>query len=131
MSLTILIAAILITGCASVKKPDMPGETVPAVSKPSPERAHVAGKQVNCGVVFIYDNPFAVEVYIAGDFNNWNKDSTKMRKDESGVFKAKINIQPGTYQYKYVVDGDWITDPSNPDTTPDSYGGLNSVITVK
>jgi len=30
--------------------------------------------------------------------------------------------------YKFVVDGAWITDPANPRTSPDGYGGANSVV---
>jgi glycosidase len=32
--------------------------------------------------------------------------------------------------YKFVIDGVWMADPANPRTSPDGYGGANSVIRV-
>jgi hypothetical protein len=41
-----------------------------------------------------------------------------------------VPLSPGKYQYKFVIDGQWEQDTSNPDTAPDGFGGLNSVITI-
>ena len=86
--------------------------------------------QENGKVVFRYENPNAEEVYIAGEFNNWNKNTTPMKKS-AGLFIAELDLAPGKYLYKFVVDGNWIADPYNPNTTPDGYGGINSVVTVE
>ncbi|HUH03230.1 MAG TPA: alpha-amylase family glycosyl hydrolase, partial [Kofleriaceae bacterium] len=40
---------------------------------------------------------------------------------------AELTLEPGTYQYKFVVDGTWIADPGNPTTVDDGFGGTNSV----
>jgi 1,4-alpha-glucan branching enzyme len=48
-----------------------------------------------------------------------------------GVFEVTLALAPGRYEYKFIVNGErWLTDPENPDTTPDPYGGHNSVLTV-
>jgi len=39
-------------------------------------------------------------------------------------------IAPGNYEYKFIVDGDWITDPANPITTQ-SGDQINSFIALK
>jgi hypothetical protein len=37
---------------------------------------------------------------------------------------------PGSYEYKYVIDGHWTPDPTNDKTVSESFGGVNSVIEV-
>jgi hypothetical protein len=68
------------------------------------------------GVEF-YLNGFqeAEKVFIAGSFNNWNPGSDKMIKDDSGWYNIQY-LNPGNYEYKFIVDGKWITDPDNPVT---------------
>ncbi len=68
-------------------------------------------------------------VEVAGDFNDW--EPTALEKGEDGVFRTTLPIAPGTYEYKFVIDGTWVADPDNPDTVPDPYGGQNSVLTVE
>lgn len=78
------------------------------------------------GVVFSYADNNAKSVYLAGTFNNWDTNSQPMKK-ENGVWKTKIELTPGYYQYKFVVDGTkWVPDPLNPARVDDGYGGFNS-----
>ena len=51
-------------------------------------------------------------------------------KDNSGVYRCRLLLEPGEYQYKFLVDGQWRTDSSNPDFVPNEYGSLNSVLVV-
>ncbi|MBZ4663705.1 MAG: hypothetical protein JG776_1420 [Caloramator sp.] len=81
-------------------------------------------------VVFRYKNNNANKVYLAGDFNGWNAEKDLMVKDEKGVWSIELTLNPGEYKYKFVVDGNWITDPSNPNQADDGYGGKNSVVKV-
>jgi 1,4-alpha-glucan branching enzyme len=73
----------------------------------------------------------AKEVFVTGDFANWDPSAHPMEKGADGVWRITIDLQEGQYVYKYVVDGDWIPDPDNPDTVDDSYGGKNSVANVR
>lgn len=103
---------------------------------PSPQREgkiKVASAPIvkNGEVTFTYQNPNATSVYLAGSFNNWSTTANPMIKNKYGVFVLKLRLPPGTYQYKYVVDGNWTPDPNNPNTAPDGFGGVNSVIEVK
>jgi 1,4-alpha-glucan branching enzyme len=41
-----------------------------------------------------------------------------------------IYLRPGTHAYKFIVDGKWITDPSNKITRPDGRGNLNSFLGI-
>lgn len=66
------------------------------------------------------------EVYVAGDFNEWDPKATPLEEDK-GIYKTTINLEPGKYQYKYVVDGKWVTDENADELVDDGYGGQNSV----
>ncbi len=64
-------------------------------------------------VIFSIRAPEAKDVFLVGDFNNWNPTYEKMQK-AGDVFEVALYLLPGTYRYKYVVDGKWMTDPDNP-----------------
>lgn len=64
-------------------------------------------------VVFSIVAPGARRVFLVGDFNNWNP--TLERMDKMGdTFQVRLFLLPGSYHYKYVVDGAWMTDADNP-----------------
>lgn len=75
--------------------------------------------------------PGAKEVHVAGDFNGWDPNQYKLERNQDGVFRVTLSLSPGTYEYKLIVDGTWVEDPGNPNTVPDPYGGVNSVLTVE
>lgn len=71
-------------------------------------------------------------VYLAGSFNQWSPTGKKMTdKKKDGVYSATVKLAPGTYEYKFVIDGVWCADPENTDIVKNDCGTLNSVITVK
>jgi 1,4-alpha-glucan branching enzyme len=83
-------------------------------------------------VTFELDYPDAAQVNLAGEFNNWSPTDTKMEKGGDGIWRVNLNLKPGVYEYKFVIDGGtWIGDPKNPNKVADPYGGNNSVITVE
>lgn len=104
-----------------VSKKDAPAKT-PTLSGP---------RQLKNGVEFTYFNPSASRITIAGSFNNWNTNSHILSKDRSGIWRVVIPLGRGVYQYKFIVDGSWTQDPSNPKSADDGYGGKNSVVEVK
>ena len=82
------------------------------------------------GITFTYENEKATKVALVGSFNNWNKDADMMTR-EGNTWKCTKALEPGTYEYQYVVDDtDWVVD-SKTETTKNKYEGLNSVIVVK
>ena len=71
-------------------------------------------------------------VYVAGEFNQWDPTAKKMAyKARAGIYAATVKLAPGTYQYKFVIDGTWCADPENVNAVPNDQGTFNSVITVK
>lgn len=84
------------------------------------------------GVIFRIDAAQANYVTIAGGFNGWNEMTTVLEKNENGIWEIELNLSSGKkHQYKFIVDGQWIADPENPETTPDGFGGVNSVLDLR
>ena len=90
-----------------------------------------AGVRVEGGrAIFSYENDTAREVFIAGDFNEWSETATPMSQADGGLWTAELDLPPGRYEYKLIVDGNYMEDPDNPEKAPDPYGGNNSVLVV-
>jgi len=75
--------------------------------------------------------PQPEKVFIAGDFNDWDSESHPLKLDENGIWKTNFELAPGTYEYKFVVDGKWVPDPACETQVKNSFGSYNSVLTVK
>ena len=91
-----------------------------------------AAKPVEKSVTFTVRAEPGKAVYLAGTFNNWDPTGKKMTdKKKDGVYSTTIKLAPGTYEYKFVIDGVWCADPENTDVVKNDCGTLNSVITVK
>ncbi len=69
------------------------------------------------------------QVFLAGTFNEWSTDATPMRFAD-GRFQVVLPLSAGEYQYKFVADGEWITDMTAKGFHPDGFDGQNSVIIV-
>lgn len=61
-------------------------------------------------VEFSFFRPQAKAVTVAGDFNGWHKQSMRMAKGEDGWWRFRFRMAPGTYQFRYVSDGQWFND---------------------
>lgn len=87
--------------------------------------------------VFQCRAPEAQVVFLAGTFNQWNPDATPMAKDPEGDWSAAVDLKPGRYKFKFVVDGAWCCAPGD-DTpqhdctncVPNPFGTMNHVIEV-
>ncbi len=66
-------------------------------------------------VEFSFYAPEASEVFLAGEFNQWDTRSLLMTKDEEGIWRVTVELNPGTYEYKFFVDSFWFEGPL-PDT---------------
>jgi len=80
------------------------------------------------GHKFSIHAPDAHAVSVAGSFNNWALQALKC--NTKGVWSVSIAVPPGTYEYRFVVDSEWLEDPVNPEKAPSPFGGFNSVCTV-
>jgi len=69
-------------------------------------------------------------VYVVGEFNNWSLDDRSRLTQDNGVWKTQVTLKPGNYKYRFVVDGKWTEDPSNPVSEKNPFGELDSILTV-
>lgn len=104
----------------------------PAASSPPPPKTieHGAFGMSHTDNALVFRQPAGIGqvVAVAGDFNAWNPaQGTLERNPASGVLEKTIVCPPGTYQYRLVVDGQWMPDPFNPVISSNPFGGSNSV----
>lgn len=68
-------------------------------------------------------------VAVAGDFNGW--DTASMKRGEDGVWRIRLSLSPGRYQYAFLVDdARWLADPRAATVVDSGYGGADSVLDV-
>jgi hypothetical protein len=67
-------------------------------------------------------------VFVAGTFNAWDATGTRLEENDAGDFTGTVLLMPGMYEYKFVIDGTWVTDDANPRSVNDNMGGLNSIL---
>jgi 1,4-alpha-glucan branching enzyme len=72
----------------------------------------------------------AKQVILTGSFNGWREEELYMTKTASG-WELPYVLAPGNYEYKYIVDGQWITDPTNPLTVTGNNNKLNSFLIIE
>jgi glycosidase len=95
-----------------------------------------AAAQEPAGHEFRFDaremNPRPKQVFLAGTFNGWNPTAEAMKDDGTGVFRLRKILNDGVYLYKFVVDGNWTTDPASDRELEESdgHGGMNSAVLI-
>lgn len=89
---------------------------------------------VNCtdkGVMFVQPGQATTSIAVAGDFNQWSPTATPLHhQPQLGVQQALVQIPPGLYQYRLIINGRWQADPYNARTQLNEYGEPNSVLIV-
>jgi chromosome partitioning protein len=100
-------------------------------SAPASQKETYGPVRVPGGVLFQIEAPGAGRVLVMGNFNSWREPIELNDDDEDGIWTAIARLDPGTYQYKFMVDDRWQPDPSNPVEVDDAHGGRNSILVVK
>jgi 1,4-alpha-glucan branching enzyme len=80
--------------------------------------------------IFSYKAPTATAVLLAGDFTRWLKQPIAMHPEADGVWKTTVALPPGTYHYRFLVDGEWHADPECKVRVKNPFGSENDVIEV-
>lgn len=66
---------------------------------------------------------------LAGDFTSWKP--VAMKKQKNGRFAVTVALPPGVYEYRFIVDGKWMSDPDHSHWAPNPYGSFNSVAQIQ
>jgi 1,4-alpha-glucan branching enzyme len=97
------------------------------IGKKGTEKSKTEAKVLTKKAPFEFLAPDAREVYLAGDFNNWDPNANLMKKDKKGIWKTILSLKPGRYEYRFLKDGAWENDPSCCDCVPNEFGTQNCV----
>jgi 1,4-alpha-glucan branching enzyme len=81
-------------------------------------------------IEFIFDYPCQEQVYLVGDFNDWNEKSHPM-ECKDGKWKLEIELPPGEYEFKYLVGKIWYNDYAAHKYVPNCWDSENSVVVVE
>ncbi len=79
----------------------------------------------------------AKAVFLAGSFNGWNPQSTPMINKSSGEWIADLELTPGAYEYRLVIDGQWSNEAecANHESclhcVPNPFGSKNQKLQVE
>lgn len=99
------------------------------------EKKYLKSKPI-CKVKFIAPDALtkdAKSITLAGDFNGWSIEKTKLRKQKSGFFATTLDLEVGQeYEFRYVIDGErWENDHEADKYVPAAVGWEeNSVVVV-
>ena len=128
-------------------QPELPKETMaakgianPAESTTPPkltetpavaEKAQIPTAPEGHKVTFVLLEPDAKQVSLCGYFNDWMSNAAPMKRHDGGHWEATVVLAPGRYEYKFLVDGQWIHDPLAHENVWNRHGTLNSVVEVR
>ena len=76
---------------------------------------------------FTYNDANAQSVSLAGDFTDWERNAIPMKKQKNGSWKATVNLPPGTYEYRFLVDGQWQNDQECQNRRQNGFGAENCI----
>lgn len=82
-------------------------------------------------VSFIFSAQIGHQVFLTGSFNDWDPAQLVMEyQEESNGFRFELQLPAGCYEYKFIVDGEWVTDLDNTNFSANDFGTLNSVLNI-
>jgi len=107
---------------------------------PATTRTRPAGRRT----MHIYENPLeglrntefrmeapeAKAVQLAGDFTEWEKSPLDLVQSYDGTWFTIVPLLPGTYSYRFIVDGQWLDDPHSTHHVPNPFGSEDAVMSV-
>jgi len=81
-------------------------------------------------VTFILEVKQAGNIALMGDFNSWNEKLHPMKKYDNEIWKKTVFLNPGRYEYRFLVDGQWQNDPKSDQLCKNRFGTYNNFLIV-
>ena len=85
-------------------------------------------------ITFTFHAPDAISVHLAGNFNSWNPSSHPLSRAKTiagtGLWKRTVYLEPGVYEYRFIVDGTWHDDAGSVEGWTNEFGSFNCVLWV-
>ena len=76
---------------------------------------------------FSFTAPMATSVLLAGDFTHWQEHPIPLKKRPRGLWQVTVELPPGLYHYRFIVDNEWRDDPECTLRVPNTFGSENAV----
>jgi len=83
-------------------------------------------------VRFVFVDSNARSVELVGDFNEWARGATELKRSGApGVWAVSVPLSPGRHEYAFIINGSrWVADPLAVKSS-DDFGTESSVIRVE
>jgi Glycogen recognition site of AMP-activated protein kinase len=120
------------------KKPNASASTATPqglkAERPGIKKEHIRAGSI-CKVTFMLPQEAAARagtVTLVGDFNDWNREVTSLKRLENGDFTVTIELDAGKeYRFRYLIDGSrWENDWHADKYVRNFYGTEDSVVCV-
>jgi|GEM_PF-1002004 len=125
----VLLAVVGGVGAWAARRPQPSAAVAVAPPAGAVEGSAVPDSPAPVLVRFTFEDRRAQQVFVAGDFNDWNPIPLDR---EDGVrdsrFVATVALPKGVHEYMFLVDGNWVRDPLVSDSRPDGFGRQNSLL---
>ncbi len=72
----------------------------------------------------------ATKVVATGDFTGWSAEGVRLKRRRDGAWSTTLQLTPGEYQYRLLVDGHWGNNPEAERRSGNPYGSENDVLVV-
>jgi len=119
------------------KEAKVPGKNATTASKAAPSKVaskppttKAVAKPAKKKTTFTLQAPEATQVFVAGCFNGWNPSTDPLGMGSDGIWTCTLVLDPGEYEYRFVVDGVWRDDPLAEIRRPNDMGCENCLIVV-
>jgi hypothetical protein len=106
---------------------EVPAGKPSAAPSPAPTRTQPDPKKKT---KFSFKIAQAKSVKVAGDFTNWEKNPIALTLTGQSDWSTVIELAPGRYAYRFIVDGQWHDDPASQRKVANSFGSHNAIIEI-
>ena len=89
-----------------------------------------SAKKMAKPVNFVCVAPEANQVFLTGDFNDWDPGSHPMKRQPDGAWQISLPLNHGHHHYRFIVDGKPLLDPKAQGVARDHQGEKVSLIAV-
>ena len=101
------------------------------MSKKKETKNTLSMKRDHKKTTFKFMAPEAQSVLLAGEFNSWNPDVHPLERTSNGLWEVSIDLSPGRYEYRFLVDGQWQNDPNCTAFASNPFGSENCIVTLE
>jgi 1,4-alpha-glucan branching enzyme len=81
-------------------------------------------------VKFMIEAPEGWQVAVTGEFTGWSPEGVPLSRGPSGEWRTTLELDPGEYQYRLRIDGEWKDHPTAEKRVPNAFGSVNCVLAV-